>query len=145
MCLGMKTEMIIFDFQESFSSIFWFLGLNGNGSANRKYKNDNGKNNRKRKQIFLRLPYLADNLPLVVIDSKALNHNLFTTHKHIKANIFFERNTTNTNRLWGSEHPHLSARRAPTSMQVGVNCVVSSVVLARGLVNCDFIYYCHMR
>jgi xanthine/uracil permease len=37
------------------------------------------------------------------------------------------------------------AATAPASMQVGVNCVVFGVVLARGLVNCGFIYYCHMR
>jgi hypothetical protein len=40
-------------------------------------------------KFFLRLPYLADNLPLVVIDSKALNHNLFTAHTSILRQVFF--------------------------------------------------------
>jgi amino acid permease len=46
--IGMKTKMIISDFRKSFSSFFsLFLGLNENGSGNRKNKNKNGKNNQK--------------------------------------------------------------------------------------------------
>jgi hypothetical protein len=45
--IGMKTKMIISDFRKSFSSFFRFLGLNKNGSGNRKNENDNGKNNQK--------------------------------------------------------------------------------------------------
>jgi hypothetical protein len=45
-----RMKMIISDFRKSFSSFFWFSGLNENGSGNRKNENDSDKNNRKRKR-----------------------------------------------------------------------------------------------
>jgi amino acid permease len=47
----MKTKMIISYFWKSFSSFFFpFLGLNENGSDNRKNENENNKINWKRKR-----------------------------------------------------------------------------------------------
>jgi hypothetical protein len=101
MCLGMKTKMIISDFQELFSSIFHFLGLNGNGSGNRNTKMITVKIIRNESENFQRLPYLADNLLSAVIDSNALNPNLFIDY----TNIYFRSSWPTSKQA----HPHTQA------------------------------------